>query len=358
MVGGIENYVFYLSLHQLRYGYEVSVLTLNRDFMTKRKLPHFELHSSGIKIIRIPYFFFKKYPVAPGVFKHLNKFDIINVHAVDFFADFIALTKIFHKKKIILTTHGGYFHTKWGRLIKKLYFATATKFTVSLYDYLIACSNNDYKIFKKISKKISKKILTIENGVNIDPYLNTPKKINNNELLYVGRLDHHKRIDLLISIVASLKEKGHSVHLNIVGPDWNNIAAKLNDYAKKLNVQNSISFKGAVNQDELKKLYSEAFLFVSASEYEGFGITAIEAMASGTLCVLNRIKSFEKFLDNNLFGSLCNFHDKDETVLSITKMLNTDYVTYTKLSQAARDFSKNYSWNTVIKKYNKIYNEF
>ncbi len=353
MIGGLENYVYNLSRNQVLHGYDVTILTLNRDFITNNKLSAYEAHTSGVKIIRIPFFFSKKYPVAPSVYNYLKIYDLINVHAVDFFADFIALTKIFQKKKIILTTHGGYFHTKWGHIFKKFYFATVTKFVLKLYDQLIGCSDNDLTIFKKINDKI----IIIENGVDIEPYLNTPKNAQKGELLYVGRLDHHKRIDLLIRIIARLNEKGYSAKLNIVGPDCKNLSCGLTNYAKKLNVQNNISFKGKVSEGELKDLYSSAFIFVSASEYEGFGISVIEAMASGTLCVLNRIPSFEKFLKNNSFGYLCNFSDQEETADIISGMLKTDELTYKKLSQAARNYSGNYSWKSVINKYNEIYNK-
>ena len=131
MIGGIETYVLNLATRQYSDGHTVSVLTLNRNFINNDKLPENETHSSGLKIVRVPYCLSNKYPVAFSALKHVKNYDIINVHAVDFFADFIALTKFIHKKRIVLITHGGFFHTNWGYIFKKIYYTV--KYSLYLY---------------------------------------------------------------------------------------------------------------------------------------------------------------------------------------------------------------------------------
>jgi alpha-1,3-mannosyltransferase len=47
--------------------------------------------------------------------RHLRDADIVHVHAIDFFFDFLGWTKPLHGKKLVVSTHGGFFHTSFIR---------------------------------------------------------------------------------------------------------------------------------------------------------------------------------------------------------------------------------------------------
>ena len=130
---------------------------------------------------------------------------------------------------------------------------------------------------------------------------------------------------------------------------------ELKKLAVRLNVEKEVEFKGAVSDDELVDYYSKAFIFVSASEYEGFGISAIEAMAAGTICVLNNIRSFQTFLNKKEFGIIANFNNIEETVERFKELLTIDISLYKKLSIKARDYSLQFSWEKVTNRYYEIY---
>ena len=100
MIGGLENYVSNLAEQQIKNGHVVTVLTLNRSFVTNEKLSKFERLDNGVEIHRIPFFFSKKYAIALKAYTYLKDHDIIHVHAVDFFADYISLTKSFIRRKL------------------------------------------------------------------------------------------------------------------------------------------------------------------------------------------------------------------------------------------------------------------
>jgi alpha-1,3-mannosyltransferase len=331
MIGGLENYVLNLAKEQISDGNRVSVVTLNRNFTNNKALIEKET-VFGIEIIRIPYFGSSRYPFAFSVLKHIKGYDIVHVHAIDFFADFLAFTKTIHRQKLILTTHGGFFHTQKNRLLKKFFFNTITRFSLKRYNRIIACSSNDYEQFSKISCNVT----LINNGVDVRKYSNVPKIIEKDTLITVGRIDSHKRIDKLIKIISILKEKGTNVQLKIVGPDSRNLLNKLQQLTKDLRVEKNVIFKGKISEDELTESYSKAKIFISASEYEGFGIAAVEALASGTLCVLSNIPSFIEILGDNEFGRIVNFDNENEVVQNIEFLLNMDKSVYNDLSKQAR----------------------
>ena len=350
MIGGMENFVYLLSTQQIRQGDEVTVLTLDRNFMNNEKLPAEDEHHQ-IKIIRISYLGINRYPVAFSATRFIKDFNILHIHGVDFFVDYLAMMKPFHQKKIVLHTHGGFFHTRWGFWFKKIFFNTITRFTVNRIDKVIAISNNDFFPFRKLTKNV----VQIENGIDFDIY-QQPKKLIRDTLITVGRIDTHKRIDLLIKITLKLHEMGYPATLRIIGPDWKGLKdglAKLIPKDKK----DFITFVGPVDDRQLVDEYASAHLFLSASEYEGFGLTAVEAMASGTPVVLNDIDSFRIFLENREFGGIAKFRNIEETANVIGRFLDLPEDEYHRLSKHARKYAENYSWPKIESKIRDVYKE-
>ena len=110
-VGGLENFVISLAKQQQKQGLDVSILTLNRIKMDSKTVLSKHDVIEGIPVRRIGFVGSFRYPIAPGVLRQIADADIVHVHAVDFFCDFLALTRPLHRKPLVLTTHGGFFHT-------------------------------------------------------------------------------------------------------------------------------------------------------------------------------------------------------------------------------------------------------
>ena len=102
-IGGFESVVYELAATQVAGGHSVRVVTLDRLFKTETpgKLSARDA-VSGIEIVRIPYVGSTRYPIAPSVLKHIRDADIVHVHAIDFFYDFLAWTKPLHRRKLVV----------------------------------------------------------------------------------------------------------------------------------------------------------------------------------------------------------------------------------------------------------------
>ena len=81
-----------------------------------------------------------------------------------FFVTISAWTKPLHRKRLVLTTHGGFFHTSYAARLKRLYFSIVTRMPLAWYDGVVAVSVADSELFGRIRKK---GIVCIENGVNV-----------------------------------------------------------------------------------------------------------------------------------------------------------------------------------------------
>jgi mannosylfructose-phosphate synthase len=111
-------------------------------------------------------------------------------------------------------------------------------------------------------------------------------------ILALGRLATNKGYDLLIEAFALTAERlpDAVLHLAIGGQKLDRQEKKLlsglKAQAKRLGLAGRVVFSGYVEDADLPDYYRAADLFVLSSRYEPFGMTAIEAMASGTATVI------------------------------------------------------------------------
>lgn len=106
-------------------------------------------------------------------------------------------------------------------------------------------------------------------------------------ILFVGRINWVKNIDLLIRALGIVREKRPSVMLVCVGPDNDNYENNLVRLADRLGLKDAVLFTGMLKGAALKSAFARAQVFALVSKKENFGIAAAEALASGLPVVLS-----------------------------------------------------------------------
>jgi len=101
-------------------------------------------------------------------------------------------------------------------------------------------------------------------------------------ILFVGTVEPRKNIRQLIEAYAIANEKyGVDIPLVITGRlGW--LYEDILETVERLGLEDDVQFPGFVTEEKLEQLYANATLFTYLSEYEGFGLPPIEAMASKT----------------------------------------------------------------------------
>jgi glycosyltransferase involved in cell wall biosynthesis len=212
--------------------------------------------------------------------------------------------------------------------------------------------NNLCKFYKLDIEKIE----VIPNGVDIKRFSNCSHKIalsGNPSILFLARPTKLKGIDIMIRAIAKLKFDLPNLKLHIVGN-----CQKTNDYVshliKEQKVEENVVFHGEANSSLVPSYFKSANIFVNPSRYEGFGITILEAMASGTPIIASNIKSFNEILidgKNALFFRAMDPDDLSEAILTLYKDPNLGK----QLAQHALQEVKKYSWSAVAQKYLSLY---
>lgn len=340
-IGGLEDYVLNLSIEQKSLGHEVTVYTLNTNFQTDERLAA-DAEIDGIAVKRFNWIGSKRYPITSFPRKMLNQFDIVHVHAVDFFIDYLSLLKRLHllKPKLVLTTHGGFFHTPQQQSLKKFFFQTVTRFTLGPVNVVFTISNNDNLLFEKIKQGCH----LIENGVSYQKFGYSQQLGSSNDLVYLGRLSSNKKLDWLIEAFSQLDNPNSM--LKIIGNRATGDAEQLETLLTTLDAENRVALLFNLSDEEILTHIESSRFVVSASEYEGFGLSVIELMSYGLVPLLSsQPDSFKSFIGQSEVGKLFSYKQKEfqASYLEIVEGWSAEE------AKKAKSFAETFSWKSVAR---------
>lgn len=139
-------------------------------------------------------------------------------------------------------------------------------------------------------------------------------------VLFVGSLKKGKNIPILISAFARfLRKENTAYELFLIGGDyWPD--PEIEQTIKQEQVQDSVLMPGYVPEKDLPSYYRGAFAFASPSLWEGFCLTAIEAMACGTPVICSNTGSFPEIVGDN--GILVDPQDISALASSLSLIAN------------------------------------
>lgn len=292
-IGGLEEVVRSLAYQQLRGGkYTPEIFTLNKVFRTGRALLPASETLDGVQVHRLGFVGSERYPLCPQIAMALGNADVIHVHGIDFFFDYLAAMHFWVRKPMVASTHGGFFHTAYASRMKKIYFQTMTRLSANAYSKVIATSENDGEIFSSVVR--SAKLNVIENGVDVEKFFGTGAGVLGPVMIYFGRWSMNKGLLECIDLLAVLRAQQPFVpwQLMIAGREYDLNAQTLRSYAGSLGVADCLSLYPNPDVKELRDLIGMASYFLCLSHHEGFGIAPIEAISAGLIPVLSAIAPF------------------------------------------------------------------
>ncbi|MCC7251281.1 WecB/TagA/CpsF family glycosyltransferase [Hyphomicrobium sp.] len=351
-VGGLEGVVHALSVQQRRSGLDADVLTLDREFRDPSDwLPERDL-VDGVPVRRIGYLGSKRYPIAPAVLGHLKPYDLIHVHGVDFFCDYLALLAPVHRKPLVLSTHGGFFHTGFAQGAKRVYFRTVTRAALGRYKRVFACSAADAETFRPVA---GDRLKQIDNGVDIAKFAGASSPVLKPSLACFGRIASHKGLERLLDTFEILKTRLPAVELQLIGNDSDGTLARLQTKYDRLLREGSVKIKTGLDDDAIARSLRDCSFFVSASEYEGFGLALVEALSAGLVPIVNRIPTFEKIVADAGVGHLADFGDPGQAADVIASAIADAAERYDALRAQAMASVTRYGWEETEQRFRGEY---
>lgn len=283
-------------------------------------------------------------------------FDLVHVHGYGRYTTHFSLKFLRGKKPLVYTAHGFFHHAN---LIKRAY-DFFFKTLVNNASRLVALTELDLLQFE-IRKVDGKKITLIPNFIDLSRFRKTIrskkkflKKIGVDDskkiLLYVGRIHESKGIQYVMESI-----KGLNLNFLIVGNDVGYLPT-LKNLAKKRGIEKKVFYFQGVNDKMLSNFYAVSDFFVLFSEWEGFGITVIEAMASGLPVIVSDRGALPFLVKNGQNGLIVKFRDMPGLKNSIKSLMEDDSLAE-RLSENSIDFANNFDIKKVVKSLEMLYSE-
>jgi colanic acid/amylovoran biosynthesis glycosyltransferase len=181
--------------------------------------------------------------------------------------------------------------------------------------------------------------------LGVDPDFYTPIVFREHpspfEILCVGRMTLTKGQEILLQAVKKILAQGKNIRLCFVGDGPEK--ERLEEIIKKLHLQDSIVFKGALNTEETFRFFKQTDIFALSSLAEGVPIVLMEAMSMEIPCIATAINGIPELIKNEINGLLVPASNTEETVNAILRLME-DRELRQNLGKAAR--------LTILDKYN------
>ncbi len=216
-----------------------------------------------------------------------TNYDIIHVNMGSLYTVLLCsrIAKKYGKgAKVISHSHNVLTYSKKAALVNRF----SSKLFNLYGDYFFACSKDaaNYMFSKKIVS--SNKFQVLRNAINMDHFVfsETDREqyrkefsIEDDELLigHVGRFNKQKNHHFLIRVFNEVVKKNNKAKLVLVGTG--NLENEIKDIATEFGITDKVQFLG--QRKDVNKLMSAMDVFLFPSLFEGLGIVAIEAQASG-----------------------------------------------------------------------------
>ena len=167
-------------------------------------------------------------------------------------------------------------------------------------------------------------------------------------VLFVGRLERLKGVDIAIRAIALLRDRQHDdVRLLVLGEDSRDgdesEKERLRNFASRVGVADRVDFLGSVAHHELPFFYSAADVCVMPSYSESFGLVALEAQACGRPVVGSGVAGLRSVVRNDVSGYLIDGHDPATYAERIGRLLDNPELAQ-QMGRRGRLLSQRFSW--------------
>lgn len=168
----------------------------------------------------------------------------------------------------------------------------------------------------------------------------------------VSRLEPIKGMDLVVPAFAKVLKRHSEVRLLVVGDGT--LRATMEQQAAELGCDDRITWVGRQPQEELDRWYGQMDIVLMPSRSEGFGLTAIEAMASGCVVVASNVGGLPEVVRDGVCGLLHRTEDVQDMAAKIGALLG-DAALYDELRAQALCEVEKYSFEQYSRLVNNMY---
>jgi glycosyltransferase involved in cell wall biosynthesis len=174
-------------------------------------------------------------------------------------------------------------------------------------------------------------------------------------IMTLGRLSWEKRLDVLIRAFGQLADEFPDALLVIVGPDDEGLGTGLSAAASELGVGSRVRFTGALAGHEKLGALAAADLWCSTSQFESFGLAAVEALAAGLPALISDGVQIADEI-RTAGAALVTPSNPDAFAAGIRRVLR-DTGLRRELSERGRLFAREFDWASIAPRLAAMYRQ-
>ncbi len=352
--GGAEKIICDFAPLVKEKGHQVEVLLLRKQ----GSLYFEELERAGIQIICLNEKNLYSFKHIYKIWKYLrkNKFNIVHVHLFPAFY-FVSLACLFGmgNTRLVYTKHSGF-----DKRMKSSLFRVIDNIIYKKYHKIITITEEGRELLYKYNsyfKNRKNMITVISNGIDVNKFkkanavdLKTIYDSYNKEhkiITMIGRLVPQKGQDTLLRSIKLLPE---NVHLLLIGEG--NLKNDYKELVIELSIEERVHFLGL--RTDVPNILKASDIGVLSSNWEPFGLAAVEVMAAGKPVVVSDVAGLNSIVRGA--GLLFSRGDKEELSSQISMLLNNEDF-YDKIVNLCIERANKYDIHFMVDKYIFIYQQ-
>ncbi|HEX5194200.1 MAG TPA: glycosyltransferase family 4 protein [Solirubrobacteraceae bacterium] len=254
-------------------------------------------------------------------------------------------------------------HQGWVQTYPQSHIHGAEREMARRADHVITCSRYMRSHVATVFDVSPRKITAMQNGIDVadlEPVADdlealraTYAEPDEQLVLLVGRLVYEKGFHLALDALAPVIRRRGNVRFVVAGTGT--AEAELRRQARRLGLARKGAFLGWVGDDMLHSLYRICDLCIVPSIYEPFGIVALEAMASGCLCVVADTGGLREVVPGDGTVGL-RFPSRDTAALrEIVERVLSDHELRAQMVAEAREHVLRFDWAQVARETANVY---
>ena len=344
-------------------GHEVHFITYQQPFRLPSFLPRIYFHE--VDVGRYPLFEYPPYDLALAVRMHevvrTHELDLLHVHYAIPHATSAWIAREMLREsgsdvKVITTLHG----TDITIVGQDPSFHPITKFSIEKSDRITAVSQflrqETFNAFGCTACQVEVIYNFIDPEVydrgKYPPLLQEQLNGGRRVLMHVSNFRPVKRVRDIVRIYSKVREAVPSV-LVMVGDGPDRVDAEAE--ARSLGIDKDVHFLGKI--DAVAPLLAGADLFLLPSQSESFGLSALEALASGTPVVGSRAGGLAEVVKEGVTGALRDIGDVDAMATASIEILSDRERWHTMSHDAAADARARFARDDIVRQYEALYED-
>jgi len=298
-----------------------------------------EIEEAGINIICMNQHNFYNPIVIFRMRKIFKGYDLIHAHLFPtlYWAS-LAIRGL--KLKLVYTEH-----STFDRRRNKWYFRPIERFMFGRYDRLISISQQTQDSLTTWLGQLDERFVMINNGVNTQKFASVKVPVIPKSLLMVSRFAPSKDQETVIRAMQYIDKQAI---LRLVGDGENRVYCE--NLAKELGVSDRVQFLGS--RSDIPELISSSYIGIQSSNWEGFGLAAVEIMANGKPIIITNVDGLKQVVEGA--GEIFTLGNHSELAEKVNYLLKEKEY-YRELSERCKQRAQVYDISVMSENYLKLY---